>query len=542
MDRSALTRRGALSAAFGSAAALAVPATAQAATAPEAAVGTSALLPAVPRGKRLHLSYADADSTTARKASARKASARLGDTPPTDDFSTFGWDTVSVIALTDVNNAIAKYGTSPSAWDGTVPGTKFSPPVVLNGQFDPWTLATGGTGGGEVVMRIPFGADLGVGNRGDETVYGIRGGTATVEVDLAFDPERNLRVDTQPDTEKPLAVITHLEFVSPPAGGLEPGEHDWLVMTLTQLLDQWLNDPTHLAAFEHVFTAIDINSAESMGNLAWLLPTHTDYAYFNGTNDDDSFLGVLCMTEKRDPGRAPQELAPGAMVVGQERWSGLTVSKDRFMNKMLLPGLRRHFPGVDIGINDSGAFTAASEFRMDKLVVDGNSYQPVATEFTVSVDYDRITTNMQLLVPVNSHISGHAWIEYAIQPTLGKNSQGEACLTYEVIQQNIQHWVVTDGVIGEFELWLAKVADGIDGILRAAMNGLGLKFLAGMVSFPFDSLEDWDADEALDHLPTADAFAQQATLPIAWKNADVLRPAQVRLHNGALQIFGPTFP
>ncbi|WP_218781472.1 hypothetical protein, partial [Streptomyces griseiscabiei] len=66
MDRSALTRRGALSAAFGSAAALAVPATAQAATAPEAAVGTSALLPAVPRGKRLHLSYADADSTTAR--------------------------------------------------------------------------------------------------------------------------------------------------------------------------------------------------------------------------------------------------------------------------------------------------------------------------------------------------------------------------------------------------------------------------------------------------------------------------------------------
>ncbi len=539
MGHSALSRRGALSAAFGSAAALGVPATARAATPPEVQAGTPSLLPAVPRGKHLHLSYVDADS-----ASKLKTARLLGDAPPsTDDFSTLGWDTVSAVALTDVNNAIAKYGTSPRTWDGTVPRTKFSPSVALTGRFEPWSLTTGGTGS-KVIMKIPFHAEVVVGDGADRTTYVIEGGAAGVEVNFAFDSKQRLRVDTLPDKGK-LAEVTGVTFIQPAAGALPDEDREWLNKTLKYLLEQWLNAPANLGQFQHVFTAIGLNSAEAMGNLAWLLPTYTSYAYIDGKNEDDSYLGVLCMTENRDPGRATQELAPGAMTDDQQKWSGFSVSKDRFMNKMVLPGLQHHFPEAKLVVNETGAFTAASEFRVDEIVVDGDRYQPVATVFTVSVDYDRITTNMQLHIPVNSHIDGYAKIEYAIQPTLGRNSKGQACVTYTVVHQDLSHWTTTDGIFGDFELWLAKVADGLGSMLRGVVGDIGVKVLGGIlfggVFSLMDGLDGMDVNKALDHLPTADSFAQDATLPIAWTNADVLKPAQVRLHNGAFQLFGPTF-
>ncbi|CBG72874.1 MULTISPECIES: TULIP family P47-like protein [Streptomyces] len=538
MDHSALSRRGALSAVFGSAAALGVPATARAATPPEVPAAAPALLPAIPGGKHLHLSYVDADS-----AHKLKTTRLLGDTPPsTDDFTTLGWDTISAVALTDVNNAIAKYGTSPHAWDGTVRRTKFSPEVALSGQFEPWTLTTGGTGS-KVIMKIPFSAEVVIVDGEDKTDYVVKGGTAGVEVDLAFDPAQQLRVDTLPDDGK-LALVTDVAFVQPAAGDMPDEDREWLNKTLKYLLEQWLNAPANLGQFQHVFTAVDLNSAEAMGDLAWLVPTHTSYAYINGKNEDDSYLGVLCMTENRDPGNAPQELAPGAMLGDQQKWSGFTVSKDRFMHKMVLPGLQHHFPDAKLTVKN-GVFTAESEFRMAEIDVDGDSYQPVATLFSVSVDYDRITTHMQLHIPVNGHIDGYAKIEYAIQPTLGQNSKGQACVTYRVVQQDLSQWTTTDGIFGDFELWLGKIADGLGGMLRSVVGDIGLKVLGsilfGGVFALMDGLEGMDVEKALDHLPTADSFAQDATLPIAWTNADVLKPAQVRLHNGAFQLFGPTF-
>ncbi len=480
----------------------------------------------------------DADS-----ASELKTTRLLGDPPPsTDDFTTLGWDTISAVALTDVNNAIVKYGTSPRTWDGTVPHTKFSPSVALTGQFEPWSLTTGGTGS-KVIMKIPFHAEVVVGDGADRTTYVIKGGTAGVEVNLAFDPKQQLRVDTLPDKGK-LAEVIDVTFTQPAAGDMPAEDREWLNKTLKYLLEQWLDAPANLSQFQHVFTAIDLNSAEAMGNLAWILPTYTSYAYINGKSEDDSYLGVLCMTENRDPGNAPQELAPGAMTGDQQKWSGFTVSKDRFMNKMVLPGLQHHFPKAKLTVKN-GAFTAASEFQVDKIVVDGDSYQPVATLFTVSVGYDRITTNMQLHIPVNSHIDGYAKIEYAIQPKLDKNSKGQACVTYKVVQQDLNHWTTTDGIIGDFELWLAKVADGLGGMLRSVVGDIGVKVLGGIlfggVFSLMDGLDGLDVEKALDHLPTADSFAQDATLPVAWTNADVLKPAQVRLHNGAFQLFGPTF-
>ncbi len=560
MDRSPLTRRGALTAAMATTAALAVPVTAHASTSKAGAATVGQLMPKIPKGKVLRVALVDSEHAHLPLGSTGKA--RLTDDGPLPN-DTMGWDTVSAVTLRDVNRAIAKNAATPDSWRAEIPASRFSPRIEATGGFDAWSLTPGGTGT-NILMQIPFNAKLVLDPDGrEQTVYDIQGGRAVVEVYLAYHTSSKdnnvteLKLQSLPsdsgkeghDDDKPLAMITHLGFTEPVIK--DPDEQAGVVRSLTSLLGQWLNardgDKSNLGRFDHVFATVDLNTAEAQGELSWLKPTTREYAYLDGENLDTCYLGVLCMTENRDPGRATQELAAGAMIDGAE--ATFTISTDRMLNKMIMPSVQHHFPDGKF-VATSGALVSKGEFSLDSVKAGGITYHPKATSFRFSVSQQTLRLEMNVHIPISPGIDGYATMSYTVRPTMSHNKKGEPNLSYELIEQSSQHWY-------EIASWLEKVELAVDVIVLVVAAAAGAAIAVGervivkviiaaatalVASLPeiFAMIPVLNAKDALANLPGILAMVNAVTAPITWADAKAFDPTQAMI-NGGLQVGGNCF-
>ncbi|MBZ3900881.1 TULIP family P47-like protein [Streptomyces griseiscabiei] len=564
MDRSPLTRRGALTAAMATTAALAVPVAAHAsAPAKAGAAEAGQLMPKIPKGKVLRVAMADTEKAAGRPGSARQASLTDDTVLPND---TMGWDTVSAVKLTDVNRAIAGNTTLPDSWSAEIEASPFSQQVQVTGGFDTWSLTPGGTGG-NVLMSIPFTATLVVGDPTQKpTTYDIQGGTSTVEVSLEYhnsSSDRNvkeLKLQSSPDDggdddgddddDKPLALVTKLNFTAPVIR--DSAEKAAVIRNLETLLQQWLNsrdanDTANLGKFDHVFATVDLNTAEAQGELAWLTPTTREYAYVNGKTPDTSYLGVLCMTENRDPGTAAQELAPGAIIAGAQ--ATFTLSMERVIDKMVMPALKHSFPDGDFVVQGDEVLSKG-DFSLDPVKGGGLTYYPKATSFDFSVLGQTLQVEMDVHIPISPGIDGYATMKYRVLPSMTQNDKGEPTLTFDVVTQDSDHWyTVADWVEGieiGVDIVFAILTAGV-GVMLARGASLMVKVAIAVVSalvagLPalFESIPLFNATAALKSLPGMTEMVNAVTGPITWADAKTFNPTTAMI-NGGLQVGGTCF-
>ena len=307
---------------------------------------------------------------------------------------TDGWDIVFAIRYDDVNRSIArafadrlKYPDLPRSFRQVVRAGRSD--AVLEGEFGPWELTTGGSGQ-DLKMLLPI--KTGTLSYNDK-VTPLDNHIATIGVKAKFLPQPDATADRgnnilvlKTDDGASNTVETILIEVPPSSGAtpadgqsgstlevqglrsevvdlvdLQPRIDDLVTRSLAkQSLENWLNE--HLQEFNFVFATVDLAEeiAEAGGQFQWLSPTSTAYGVSELGVDptvDNSVFGIMTMTENRTNLKTSNNVSPYAIPEGSR--AGFLISRDRFVNKFILPDIASLFAvGTtpdDFTVQDNGA-------------------------------------------------------------------------------------------------------------------------------------------------------------------------------------------
>ncbi len=248
--------------------------------------------------------------------------------------STNNWDTVSAIKFKSLNAAIKNLHSSPSSFSGNVQSPS-GDQAVIAADFGDWQLSGGS--GGLVHMKLPFSSATSEPPGGSKTDLGD--GFAVIEVDLTYIPQpgetesRALKIDAE-------HAVTSADVTM-----AENDNRNWGPY-VSEALTTWLK--THLQSFNHVFAVVNLGFQEENKTFRWLKPTKVGYAVeVVGDNVDDYVFAVLAMTENRPGSGLSDQVSPFAIPSGAD--AGFLISTERFMEKMVLPGVYPIFKGAGEG-------------------------------------------------------------------------------------------------------------------------------------------------------------------------------------------------
>jgi hypothetical protein len=291
---------------------------------------------------------------------------------------TFGWDTVFGIRYADVNAAIAASGATPPAFSGSLADGNSS--VNVDGTFAAWEIALGGDGQ-DLHLKLPMpivNYDDGTGKQTFDSAVAI------AELQLSALPRPGQFVDgTWVDLkvlasgDQPASVLK-VTFT----GSNQPS--DGMVAALVQaVLEDWLT--SNLQSFNHVFASVNLNARAAVGGLQWLMPTDVSYAVVDRGSLETSVFAVLCMTEGRTSSELGHQVSP--FVIPDGHRAGLLMSPERFLSKLLLPGIGTMFSGPVtpragkawpqdyFGVDgDEHTIVNLADIKMDKFELDGVTY------------------------------------------------------------------------------------------------------------------------------------------------------------------------
>ncbi|MEZ0092565.1 TULIP family P47-like protein [Streptacidiphilus sp. EB129] len=510
-------------------------------------------LPQIDEDKVLHIEVEPLKASAERVSPAHQllqSAARVATTAATSvPYNTNGWDTVYVIALPDVNNAIAVKKASPTSWSASIPASLFSPAISATGTFATWSLATGGSGS-IVRMHIPFTAAITAGT----TQLQVNGGIAYVEVKLAYIPQppsagttpNNLKVRTTGGSpDDPVVTVSSVTYTP---GPVDPS----LVNVLEQLLGQWFN--ANLQEFQHVFATVNLGVNEAAGAFSWLSPTETNYAYIDNADITKALLGVLSMTDSRSDEGAVQEIAAGAIPAGAR--ASFNMSLERFMTKMVLPSIPAEFPKAPTGTfvlgNNDTQIAATSSFDLDPVNIAGVNYTPNVTSYTMTLTGSTLETYLYVHTPISPGIDSYAEITYYTGMQLATKADGTQSLTWVQLQNPLEHtwytvapWVqITEAVADVVLAVIGAVIGGVvPAIERTVFRVLIALLVGGVVSAVAAVLEQvpqWIAGSVPDAVPNLNALVSGATGAMKWSDSTSFTLTEAVL-NGGLQLGGNPF-
>ena len=271
---------------------------------------------------------------------------------PARALSTNGWDTVYAVYFPDLNKAIAAQKTSPATITGTTTGDDGT--YALAGTFGDWQLRAGGDGE-NVYLQLPItSSTLTLTTEGatpSATLLGLV--LVTIEVKLqwvAASPgttRQNLTVSaTSRAADQPPVSIVGIDYGSSTPSLVEKGIYNALAET-------WL--VSNVGAFKQVFSTIVLDTTlDTDANFQWTVPTSTMYAVVDQTDASGqpdaahSVFAVLCMTEGR-PSPGIHEVDPAIIPASDGTKtinSAFLISGERFLTKLILPGLPLMFKGT----------------------------------------------------------------------------------------------------------------------------------------------------------------------------------------------------
>ncbi|WUR15895.1 TULIP family P47-like protein [[Empedobacter] haloabium] len=314
-------------------------------------------------------------------------------TPPSAGVaSTNNWDTVFAINFANANKAIRNQKSSPPGFDGTKPGGAFSgPAIAVSGQFGAWQLSGGSGSLAELSLPVSGTATA---QSAPPTAIDFSG-TAVIQVSMDYIPQpgqggsgkvsggatNQLKVKTSTTDPQTQPVVSVLSVTL--TSGQEA--HD----AVSDVLEQWLL--ANLGSFNHTFAAIDLGAVADKDQFQWLAPTHVGYGINNPENaaPDDYVFAVMAMTENRPGANLGHDVSPN--VIPQGCNSGFLISQERFLRKILLPGIEKLFlnaTDTDFSIGDDGStitnvnritfqnFETSNKDGSDTVTITGAALEP----------------------------------------------------------------------------------------------------------------------------------------------------------------------
>ncbi len=471
--------------------------------------------------------------------SAAATTAAAPSAVPVIEGPTLGWDAVFAIRIPDVNAAIVKKNTSPASFSLTVDQQNN---YTIGGSFGPWQMTMGGSGA-KVYFSIPITSGS---MTFQQTSLQLAGAAATVEVNLKFIPQASSGNNT-----------THNLQVNPDAGGdMEPAASvvrlkfpaqvsDANAALASAALNTWFNQ--NLSSFTHVFAAVDLSAKADKDQFQWLMPTFTSYAYFDGTTPEDSFLGVLTLTENHDNDGLSHELAPGAIPRGSR--SGFSISMDNFLRKFLLPSCPSGFKdssASDFVLDqDDNEIVSNKELTIDSVSVGGISYHPKVQKFSMKISGNEI--RVYTLTHINISPGIDTYVETTTYNTLALNTKqdGSQVLTFQDARDtDTKHWVDVSPGITITTIVLAvigAIAGGLTGLIENTVKNViaacVIGVVAGLIAVTPQLVAEFRANDVGDKIPAIDPLVQVATNAIRWSDSGDFQLTGVQL-NESLQLLG----
>lgn len=451
---------------------------------------------------------------------------------------TFGWDTVFAIKATDANTAMAKPGVSPASFTQNENATWFG-----TGNFGAWQIALGG-GAENLHMSIPV-------TSGSMTYQGIAypmtNAVAMIEVNLMKVPQpaSNNGTPTNLVTDPSVVSVTGLTFGANPP----PNSIKFLMMGL---LSDWLN--ANLSQFTHVFSTVNLGETADKAQFQWMKPTDVSYAYVDGATLDASYFAVLTMTEHRSAAGLPQELSPNVVPTGQR--AGFLISSERYLEKLLMPGLPSLFQNATVGnfTPDQAAVQIRNnaQLSMTAVTVGAGTYTPVidANNFSCSIVGTEIVMDIK-----KAHVAFSPGIDIYLDYTyygklvLQLNSKGEQILTVESSRTAVtSHYVDVATWVTITEVIAGVVAGVISGFVGAGTKAIFqvvayrviatiLALLVLGVLSQIGTIMIAVAEGDKDNIPPINLAIVNATNPTTWPGGSGFTLTSAGL-NGLLQLGG----
>jgi len=443
--------------------------------------------------------------------------------------------------MPDANAAIVKAGTSPKTFTQVAPDQSCS----ASGAFGPWQICRGGDG-----VLIHFAIALTAGSMSYQgKTYAMAGGVVTIEVALR-------QIPPQPTTGKAaasthdLVVQTQATSATQPAVSVadlslpvDPGFIGKALMS--GLLATWFN--ANLSAFTHVFNTVTINRIVDQAQFQWLTPTHTSYAYANGPTDEDCIFGVLCMTQNRPDGDIASQLSPNAIPPGAR--SGFLISRERFLEEMVLPALPTAFPGSSASdfamSSDKTAVISVASVNTKSVECAGITYQPVVTSLSISVDGEEIVvssvtrTDIALGTYSEVTVTSYQRLKVATKP------DGSQTLVYEQTRAPIQDHCTESTADGEALKIILEIAAAVIAVVLTVLTDgaflivalIILSLLVGLMEALPALIANAVGNQVSDASPSLALLVSNSTAPIRWPGGSdfVLTSAAM---NDSLQLGG----
>lgn len=367
---------------------------------------------------------------------------------------TEGWDTVSAITYTAVNEAIAKLGSYPKNFKQAADDNS----VVASGEFTGWKITTGGSG---PLIHVELTVANGKLVPEGEPPKSFQG---SVEIEL--------QSEFVPQAGKPSALDLKLTKKAPvtATGANLPGLSKMYASATKDLIATWLS--SHLDEFNHVFATVNLDRQLLKDGIPWLAPSFQGYAVAEPmpphATPDSSVFAVMCLIDGRQPGPGmAEQISPFAIPSGHK--AGFLISQGKFLEHIMLPGLGMLFKGLD-GKNLSDYFEVAgngtliqnkSQLTMRDYTLGGKTVAPIvdvgkfqiqcgATELQLSI-YD-----MWFDIPLFGliHDALTARITYNGRYKMRLDDQGHA-LALDIIGEkssagvvSSKAWTITQIVLG----------------------------------------------------------------------------------------------
>lgn len=285
--------------------------------------------------------------------------------PPTTGIAdTYNWDTAYGITFEKVNNSIVRANSSPANFTGSyVDVLGGGATYVIAASFGAWQLSGGS--GDLVHMTLPL-------TNGTITPGGSAfSGSASIEVKLNWLPQPGASSDKGTHHLK-INLTTNDPVNSPIVSIVNMAVHPAILAPVVQsALLTWLL--ANLQQFNHVFSVVDLGAEADKAGFQWLKPTKLGYAVnTEGATDPKNYVfGVLAMTESRPGVRLDHQISPNIIPTGAD--AGFLISQERFLSKLLLPGMAVLFKGAtaaDFTLGPDGTLVQnknALNFRTFKL-------------------------------------------------------------------------------------------------------------------------------------------------------------------------------
>lgn len=451
-------------------------------------------------------------------------------------IDTLGWDTVFAIRVTDVNAELRKPGVSPSAFSATVPQV-----CTAQGTFGPWQIAVGDNGGDGTLLRLTIPVPAATLNFQNQD-YDASGGTALVELALDFVPQAGVTLPS--GTRQALVAkqngATVREYLHP---------NSLVSALMVDALGIWFN--ANLADFAYVFATCDLNVALAQAHLQWLAPTHTAYAYHNGSSDEDSYLGILSMTSGHSAAGISPQLAGGVIPDGQR--AGFLMSQALFLQNIVLPSLPAAFPGSSIASfrldPETLAIVNAGDIAMATVRHAGIDYHPVLEAFSLSIEAGHFLVRSQTRTEISPGItayakqSSHQSLVLAVKPDGSQTLQ----LVADGNPQTAHWWKASEGVqITEY--LLAVIGIIVEIVLAALTAGASLvvsmiiaALLVGVAAATPELIGAISSGQVNNDMPSVSSLVLGATSAIRWQGSQQFQLGSVLLAD-AFQMGGdPVF-